>query len=259
MLTRKQLSVSGVCLIAATVLSVALAEEKQNPEAQAADETKITVSRKISVQVLKPLGTIVGEWKGVGQPKRGSSVGAWTEKAQAVWKFKEEAATLVATFEPGKQFQSAVFSAGADGVTTKLDLTSSAGDVIPLIRPDAKSSETSDGTWIFESASDRSPQHRCTIRFISDIRMTILFEEKPTEKSAYRRVSEIGLTRAGARLAEGNTGERQCIVTGGLGSMKVSFEGKTYYVCCEGCKQAFDADPAGTIDAYRERLKNKAR
>lgn len=41
--------------------------------------------------------------------------------------------------------------------------------------------------------------------------------------------------------------------------MKVSFEGKTYYVCCEGCKQAFDADPAGTIDAYRERLKNKAK
>jgi hypothetical protein len=67
-------------------------------------------------------------------------------------------------------------------------------------------------------------------------------------------MAEIGLTRAGSKLASGNTGERQCVVTGGLGTIKVSHDGKTYYVCCEGCKQAFDADPEGTLKAYRERL-----
>ena len=98
-----------------------------------------------------------------------------------------------------------------------------------------------------------------TVRIISDIRVTLLFEEKSTKKASYRRMSEIGMTRAGSRLASGSSGERQCIVTGGLGTMKVSFEGKTYYVCCEGCKQAFDADPKGTIEAYRERLKEAAK
>jgi hypothetical protein len=109
-------------------------------------------------------------------------------------------------------------------------------------------------TWIFESAVGEGPQTRCTIRIISDIRITLLFEEKPTPAGSLRRMAEIGLTRAGSKLASGNTGERQCVVTGGLGTIKVSHDGKTYYVCCEGCKQAFDADPEGTLKAYRERL-----
>ena len=97
------------------------------------------------------------------------------------------------------------------------------------------------------------------MRFISAIRLTMLFEQRRSKTSTSRRLSEIGLTRAGARLANGNTGERQCVVTGGLGTIKVAYEGKTYYVCCEGCKQAFDADPAGTIEAWRERLKEAAK
>ncbi len=213
-------------------------------------------SRETTVQVLRPLATLVGDWKGVGQPKRGSTVGAWSEKATAVWKFEDGETQLMLTFEPGRQFVSATFSVAADGRTPQLVLTPFQGDAVLLSRiQDAGNAQPSDDTWIFESASGNGPQTRCTLRILKEIRITLLFEERLTQKGTPRRLAEIGLTRAGSKLASSNTGERQCIVTGGLGSMKVSHEGKTYYVCCEGCKQAFDADPEGTLKAYRERLR----
>ncbi len=212
--------------------------------------------RETTIAAFRPLGGLVGDWKAVGQPKRGSNAGAWSEKAQAAWHFDEKSADLIVTFEPGQQFHKAAFSLADDGKTPALILKPVKGDPVTLTRMEPPAAEKpSEDAWIFESAGDAWPQTRCTIRIISDIRFTMLFEEKPSEKASYRRLSEIGLTRAGSKLANGNAGERQCIVTGGLGTIKVSFEGKNYYVCCEGCQQAFDADPAGTIDAYRERLK----
>lgn len=268
------MSVSKMCsaftagFVAIVALMFAAADEQTASDRPSADAAGTTAPREIAVEVLKPLGTVVGEWKGVAQPKRGSNAGAWSEKAQAAWKFDEKSAALVVNFEPGQQFRTFAFSVADDEKTAQLTLARQQGDavngkvamadVIELVRTAAKSAEADDKTWIFESPADQTPQTRCTLRIISDIRMTVLFEEKPTEKSAYRRLSEIGLTRMGAKLADGNSGERQCVVTGGLGTIKVSHEGKTYYVCCEGCKQAFDADPAGTLDAYRERLKKPA-
>jgi hypothetical protein len=237
-------------LMAAAVLigAVAFANETNS--------TAIKDVRAATLSVLRPIGTLVGDWKGVGQPKRGSSSGAWSEKAIAVWKFDEDQADLVVTFDPGQQIHTATFSLGDDGSTPQLVLAPLNGESMTLVRIEPTSAQKDHNeSWIFESAVKEGPQWRCTLRLLSDIRVTILFEEKSAEKSAWRRLSEIGLTRAGARLASGNTGERQCLVTGGLGTIKVSWEGSTYYVCCEGCKQAFDADPAGTIDAYRERLK----
>ena len=45
------------------------------------------------------------------------------------------------------------------------------------------------------------------------------------------------------------------MVTGGAASIPVSYKGKTYYVCCTGCKQAFDDDPEGILAEYESRLK----
>lgn len=241
-------------------------DEKSNVAEKSAGTATDAKHREICVRVLQPLGVLVGEWKGVGQPKRGSNAGAWSEKAHSAWKFDEKVSGLFLTFELGKQYQSALFSVAKDGATPELSLIPASGETVHLTRKDdataaadSSSKDKKDVAWVFESSPDALPQTRCTVRIISDIRFAMLFEEKPTAQGSYRRLSEIGLTRVGARLASGNTGERQCIVTGGLGTIKVSHEGKTYYVCCEGCQQAFDADPAGTIAAYQERLKEASK
>lgn len=45
-------------------------------------------------------------------------------------------------------------------------------------------------------------------------------------------------------------GEKECIISGGLGTIQVSYQGKSYWVCCTGCKAAFEEDPESWIAEY---------
>ena len=53
--------------------------------------------------------------------------------------------------------------------------------------------------------------------------------------------------------AAGGEKKPECVVTGGLGTMQVSYMGQTYYVCCTGCRDAFNENPAKIIAEYKKR------
>ena len=54
-------------------------------------------------QALKPFSVLVGTWRGIGQPKRGSRSGAWIETGSWAWEFKKRTQpALVLTTEKGK-------------------------------------------------------------------------------------------------------------------------------------------------------------
>lgn len=238
--------------------------------AMAADEKPVegvNVSRKVedSIKPLKPFAAWVGEWRGVVQPRRGSSAGAWTEKATVSWKLAEAKPEMVLHMEPGKQLRTLrlLADSGATGLSAILE--DSEGRELRLTREDANAggqvpatdAAKAESTWVFVSDGEAERQRRVTVRLLSRIRVTLLLEERVSGTAAWKRVSECGLTRAGERLAAGGTGEKECIVTGGLGSIPVAFDGSTFFVCCEGCRQVFDEDPMGTIAAYRERLRGE--
>lgn len=231
--------------------------------------SKAEMNREKVVSALSQLSFLVGDWRGVAQPKRGSNSGAWSEKAQIVWRFDEKIPCLLMKLEPGEKSTRIYFAASSEAGRPIVELQQPDKPSIALEMTEPETSPASNSTaptdksaqdhWVFQSVAEPGkPRLRFTVRKINDIRMTLLFEESLGSGAAFRRQYEIGMTRAGERLANGNTGERQCIVTGGLGTISVTHAGKTYYVCCEGCKQAFDADPEGTLSAYRERLKTKS-
>ena len=239
------------------------------PHAPVAILPQAETNREKVVSGFSALSFLVGDWKGVAQPKRGSNSGAWSEKANIVWRFDEKIACLLLQFEPGEKSTRIFFAVTSQTGRPIIELHQSQKAVIALEMKEPEKSPAPDSIaltdksaqdhWVFESVSKPGePRLRFTVRKINDLRLTMLFEESVSPEAAFRRQYEIGMTRAGARLANGNTGERQCIVTGGLGTISVAYAGKTYYVCCEGCKQAFEADPAGTLAAYRERLKQKS-
>ena len=58
-----------------------------------------------------------------------------------------------------------------------------------------------------------------------------------------------------SQLAEQRVAGRECVVTGGLGTIAVRHKGETYWVCCTGCREAFEADP----EAILAELKSKAK
>ena len=44
-------------------------------------------------------------------------------------------------------------------------------------------------------------------------------------------------------VADSDNPGPKCIISGGLGSMNVTYKGKSYPVCCSGCAAAFNDDP----------------
>ncbi|MFN8707170.1 MAG: hypothetical protein ACK526_15655 [Planctomyces sp.] len=229
------------------------------------------------IKALHPFSVLVGKWRAVGQPQRGSSTGSWSEEISGAWDFSEDSARLVIVSTEHRQFRRLILSADPISMTPVAVLELNPKTVLnPKTEPNKKTEPGDKSslepemvpmaidpmtigkeTVVFQSSDGQLPIRRCTIRRISEIRMSILLEQRNTNTGTFRRVSELGMTRAGERLAKGNSGERQCIVTGGLGTISVSHNGMTFYVCCEGCQQAFQDDPDGIIAAWRERLRTE--
>lgn len=217
--------------------------ERTDPAARSEDQQRM-------IRILQPLAGLVGSWRGVGQPQRGSSRGAWTEESSVAWRFHNQQVALVFDSQEGQLFDVLRFEADSAGHPMVVVTLADGSEVRCAL--DADASEP--GRHVFLSEETQLPQYRCTVRQLSEIRATVLLESRTVATGGFRRLAEVGYTRAGERLARSGAGEKQCIVTGGLGTISVMFEGKTYYVCCEGCQQAFDADPAGTIADYRKRM-----
>lgn len=78
----------------------------------------------------------------------------------------------------------------------------------------------------------------------------LLEMERKRGQANFVRFDTVASQREGTSfaLADDNYGERTCIVSGGLGTMTVSYMGKTYYVCCSGCQAAFKDEPQRWID-----------
>ena len=64
----------------------------------------------------------------------------------------------------------------------------------------------------------------------------------------------VAATREGESLG---TAEKKnvCVVTGGLGKIAFSYQGETYYVCCSGCRDAFNDDPAKFVREFKAKKK----
>jgi YHS domain-containing protein len=83
----------------------------------------------------------------------------------------------------------------------------------------------------------------------------------PHQQNLFRRQicqhAEIPNRRAGDRGAP-RAALPECVVTGGKGTIPIAYKGQTYYVCCSGCKRAFDENPEKILAEYRERIAKRA-
>jgi hypothetical protein len=73
--------------------------------------------------------------------------------------------------------------------------------------------------------------------------------------AAFRRFDTVSTQREGTSfaLSDSSYGEKECIISQGLGTTAVSWKGKTYWVCCSGCKAAFEEDPETWIARAEKR------
>jgi len=195
--------------------------------------------------------SLIGGWRGTGQPRRGSNTGAWREDTNWSWQFSETESALVGTVAKGKLASNLKITALADkqfhlqwkspeGVTREMN------------------GAIEEGKVVFSSVPDEQQDvYRVTLTPLNEQRTLILFEKRKADQQNYARIAEVGYTREGTRLAGSGGGQPECVVTGGLGTIKVEYKGKTYYVCCSGCQQAFNDDPEAILADYNARRENE--
>ena len=87
-------------------------------------------------------------------------------------------------------------------------------------------------------------------------RLTYAMWIKPSGRTLFAKKLEVGYTREGVTFGVEAGGKKPvCVVTGGLGTMTVSYMGQTYYVCCTGCRDAFNDNPAKILAEFNKKKK----
>lgn len=223
--------------------------------AAAEEEVSRTEKKNRQQAKLSVFNGLIGGWRGTGQVRRGSTKGAWREHAEWVWDFQPEDVGLRYDLTDGHVLKSGRLT--YDLERSEYVLTAIAADDAQRIYRGAY-----DGDRLtLESKPDADGEvHRMTVTPLNEKRTLVLHEQRPAAQQSYQRIGEVGYTRAGTRLAVDSTGLPECVVTGGAGTIKVMHDGKEYFVCCTGCKQAFDDDPQGILAEYAARReKEKAK
>ena len=81
--------------------------------------------------------------------------------------------------------------------------------------------------------------------FLRDNRfLATLWRRRPAAKS-FLDTHDIQYTKKGVPFVRNE--QPKCIVTGGSGTIEVSYQGKTYVVCCNSCRKEFLREPAKTL------------
>ena len=234
---------SCVLTVSAAISTAAIGDSVSQPQRE-----KQSRGDAVRPGLLQPLQSVVGSWRGVGQPRRGSRKGAWQETAVCRWDFSAKHPAIRFDTEHGLQFEKLTMMIADDGKSLELhQQINKQSSRIYYGRVPAK--------WptklqLLSAPEDDGSRHRCTIEQLKDIRLVMLFERQASSAAGFRRVAGIGYTRSGHKLAAKAGNQRECIVTGGQGTIPVLHKGKTWYVCCEGCRQAFEESPDEIVTNY---------
>jgi hypothetical protein len=182
---------------------------------------------------LAPFNEYIGTWQGDGKVKKD----IWSETIEWGWKFKGDDCWLIFKIKDGKFLKSGELKYMPDK------------KIYQLTAVDAK-----DQKLVYEGKVEK------------DYLTLYRTDEKTKEQQRVQMFNagdgvffnyRVSKAREGAKLfiPEYEVKEPECVVSGGLGTMAVTFKGKTYYVCCGGCRDAFNENPEKWIKEFEAKKK----
>jgi hypothetical protein len=202
---------------------------------------------------LQVFNDLIGTWRGTGQPegtKAEKQRGFWTETLTWEWQFKGDDAWLTVAFDKGKYFtQGELHYLPAKG-QYELKVQTPAKETLTFAGP------FGDGRLTLDRTDEKGETQRLVVTLLHHNRFLYRYEVKPPERPQFVKVYQVGATKEGVPFADGEAGP-ECIVSGGLGTIKVTYKGETYYVCCSGCRRAFQDEPEKYIKEYQEKKAKK--
>src|SRR6516162_1682206 len=203
-------------------------------------------------EALQALQDYIGGWKGNGTSEKDRSL-IWNEKANWSWRFKGKDAWLIVDFTKSKYFRSGEMRYLS--AKERYQLTLEDVDKKKLVFEGSLKK----GRLILQRLDPESKEtQQITMNTAADgIRFIYTYSVKPENRTLFYKQYQVAFTKEGESL--GTVGEKkpECVVTGGLGTIPVSYNGVTYYVCCSGCRDAFNENPAKIIKEYLAKKKKR--
>ncbi|SIN74921.1 YHS domain-containing protein [Singulisphaera sp. GP187] len=190
-----------------------------------------------------PFEHMIGSWKGTAVPAVNRLKG-WSETHMWAWKFaKGQPVGMTLEFTGDKALAKAQLSYAADTKQYRLEGTDPEGKAIEYVGAMDKAGRA---LVLDRVGPPGQGKDRISIRPNTNlIRYTIDFTHQETGAPQFAKVVEVGLTKAGVSFAAGGESADlpKCILTGGAATMAVTYQGKSYPICCSGCRDEFNDDP----------------
>ena len=232
---KRRIALVGICL--SWVLLNLHADEPVPPTAKKA---------------LQPFNDLIGAWRGTGTPvgsREEQQKNFWVESMTWEWQFKGEDAWLTVAIDKGKYFAKGELRA----VRGKEEFTL---NLVTVKKEKLVYTGTLKNKVLTLEREGKQETHRLIFTFLHSNRFLYRSEIRPEGKTQFTRLYTVGATKEGVPFAGGD-GKPECIVTGGLGTSTVSYQGKTYYVCCSGCRDEFNANPAKYVKEFEAKKAKK--
>jgi len=205
-------------------------------------------------EALQALQEFIGQWKASGgpdKPRPSPSDPIWSESISWNWRFKGDDAWLSMEVRKGKYLKSgemrylpekkAYQLTAVDKEDKKRVFTGTIkNEVLILENVDPETKESRQIQMNSAAEGDR---------FI------YRFAHKNAGSTLFVKDYIVAATREGVSLGKVDK-KNECVVSGGLGTIPVSFNGETFYVCCSGCADAFRENPAKYVNEFKAK-KNK--
>lgn len=201
-----------------------------------------------------PLEYLVGRWNGQARPRDNAAqrFRGWPESHSWAWVFTQGKPTgLSVTITGGKVLAHAKLTYDPAGKRYRLEGTGPRPGSEPIVFQ---------GGWLDGAGKmlvldqvgleGRSTQQRGTWRLslwpnANFVRYTLRVDRREAGAIQFSPTIEIGLTREGETLAasSSSTDRPKCIVTGGAATMTLTYQGRTFPICCTGCRDEFHDNP----------------
>jgi YHS domain-containing protein len=201
-----------------------------------------------------PFEHMVGSWKGTGVLEKNKLKG-WPEKHMWAWKFAKGKPVGMSLETTGdKVLAKAQLGYDAKTETYTLDGTDPDGkkvvfagklDDSGLLTMDRLNPPAEVGKERLELALNQN-KIRYTMR---------LFRQEPGSPQ-YAPILSVNPGKEGESFAAGGAAADlpKCIITGGAGTMTVAYQGKSYAICCTGCRDEFNDNPDKYVKKYLAKL-----
>ncbi len=197
---------------------------------------------KNSKKALQEVQDFIGLWNLEGTQKVGAKTEAWKEKVSWGWKFKDGDAWITVAFAEGKgkYFTSGELKYSVEKKKYLLALTPSAkGEAAQTFE-----GEFAKGSLKVERKDPKNGDvYRLTMNTLAQgDKFALKYEKQDGGKGLFSAVHAMNGIKDG--IVAGAPKKPECIVSGGSANIAVTYNGKTYYVCCSGCRDEFNAEPA---------------